>query len=520
MALRVECQFCGHISRVSAARAGHFFDCPECGARLTVPDPSAERIADDEFGFDRQPAADAFLALPSPRFWAWTFRLVAGSAIVALLIALIVVVGRARNVVAPARQAQPAVRAWPPKQAPGNRKGVRPLVAKVLPALSRKSRPAESQGAPRVHVAWKVVPDPSVEAVAMPPEHVVRIPFPEGPNPEVVFPATPSTMVSVGNVGHGREHREIWDFRAKRRIGTTRGLRTYTENLGGYFRPISALSADGRLFVTQGNGPFDLAVWDVVANKQRGILTPEHAPTAGLIFAAFVRSERLLACGFGTPFQIFDVTSASKKQMQQFPRENKFDRCSLALSPGGRFLAVFDKSAHLVRFYETESGVPAGQLGLPAIEPAGPMNCECVAFSPDSSEVAALLSYNNRSYLACWDLRTGRLAQRIDFGGDLRRILGARFAYLHTPLEWFPNGKRWLVHGQGIVSRHPGKLTSALPDEPNRWRYGLRHVVGDDCVLSVAEEKGAFVLASLRPPTEFVDPAQASPGRADGKAKL
>ena len=49
------------------------------------------------------------------------------------------------------------------------------------------------------------------------------------PNPEIVFPVTPSTMVSVGNVGHGREFREIWDFRTNQRIGTSRGLRTLSK---------------------------------------------------------------------------------------------------------------------------------------------------------------------------------------------------------------------------------------------------------------------------------------------------
>jgi len=73
----------------------------------------------------------------------------------------------------------------------------------------------------------------------------VRIPIPKGPNPEILFPATPSTVVSVGQVGHGQEQREIWDYATNRKIGDARGLKTQSVDLEGFFRPVSALSADG-----------------------------------------------------------------------------------------------------------------------------------------------------------------------------------------------------------------------------------------------------------------------------------
>ena len=177
---------------------------------------------------------------------------------------------------------------------------------------------------------------------------------------------------------------------------------------------------------------------------------------------------------------------------------------------GGRYLAVFDKRRLVLRFYDTISGSPAGQLPLPPFEPAAPMNCECVAFSADGREVAALFYYNLHSYLACWDLRAGRLVDRIDFGGNLRTILAARDAYLFPPLEWFPDQTRWLVYGQGIVDRHAsnrktGKLIWITPNEPHRYRYGIRHVAGSDCVLSVMNEGQKLVLGSIRLPLADID---------------
>jgi hypothetical protein len=314
-------------------------------------------------------------------------------------------------------------------------------------------------------------------------------------------------MVCVGNAGHGLEHREIWDYATNQRVGTTHGLRTMFEDIGGFFRPISALSPDGRLFVTQGMGPFELVAWDVAAERAVGTFEPEHAPTAGLIFGALAGPGRLLACGQGVPFQILGVTQRTQKRMRYFPRENEFDRNSLAVSPDGRYLAVFDKSRLLLRFYDIGSALPAGQLSLPPFEPVGPQNCECVAFSPEGDEVAALFSYNSHSHLACWDLHRRHLVERIDFDGNLRAILGARLAYLFAPLEWFPGQSRWLVYGQGIVDRHAGKLIFKIPDEPNRMRYGIRHVAAPDRVLSVTDEGGKFVLGSLRLPLAEIDRA-------------
>ena len=518
MSIRVQCQFCGHTTRVDDARAGQFIDCENCKAQLTVPEPEVEGQKDDGFQIDGEPPGDDFLGLPSRRFWAWTFRLVGGFAILGLLVALIVV-RRGRNA-APNRPPAPAIPAQP--KIANRRPARQPAFARRGPAPARNGAPIKVDAPPPISVPWAVAIGRLPAVPTVPPNHVVHIPIPEGPNPEIVFPATPSTMVSVGNAGNGREHREIWDFRANRRIGTTQGLRTLSENLVGFSRPLSTLSPDGRIFVTQGLQPFDLVVWDVAAEKPLGIRVPQHAPTAGLIFAALAGRDRLLACGLGAPFQILGVAEPYQKFVQRFPREWEFDRSSLAISPDGRYLAVFDKSRLVLRFYSTDSGLPAGQLPLPAFEPAGPMNCECVAFSADGREVSALFYYNSHSYLACWNLQAGRLVDRIDFGGNLRAILAARGAYLFAPLEWFPDQTRWLVYGQGIVDRHTvdphavdrhagnrqtGKLIWTIPNEPNRYRYGIRHVAGSDCLLSVMNEGQKLVLGSVRLPLADIDRA-------------
>jgi hypothetical protein len=500
--LQVKCQSCGHVCQVRESRAGEFIDCVSCGDRLIVPDAADARATDDQYTFDNQPSDGEMLVLPSRRFWAWTFRILAGLAICALLVA--VLVGRlARFVAGPVPWPVPVAKAGRPNPRPPARRLPPPRVPANQPrVLARNTLRTEPGGAPTSPVPWSLVPEPRGESISLGRNQTVHIPIPPGPNPEVVIPAVPSTMVAVGNVGHGRELREVWDFHANRKIGTTTGLRTLSENLEGFFRPLSMLSGDGRLFVTQGQRPFDFVVWDVVAEKQLRIVTVEHAPTASLTFATLAGPERMVVGGFGTPSQILGVAAPSTKMMRQFPRADQFDNHALAISPGGRFLAVYDKSALVLRFYDVERGTPAGQLTPPPWVPAGAIACECIAFSPDRREVAALFYYNSRSYLACWDLNGGRLVDRIDFHGHLRMILGAPLPYLFAPLEWFPDGKRWLLYGQGVVARGTGKVLSIIPDEIGRMRYGSRHVAGDDCVLSVVNEKGLFVLTSLPLPLQ------------------
>jgi hypothetical protein len=512
MLVNVECPFCGKVSRVDPARVGEFIDCPECRARLSVPNPVTDRDADEKITFEDAPRRDQNRRPPSRRMWAATLRLMICAAIVLLLIGF-VVVQRIQKMQRPiVRRARPAP-GWPQQQGLKHRRRV-PAGAENLPNL-RDKLPGDNEedAAPAAHVIWRVIPDPPAETVALPPNRVVRIPIPAGPNPEVLFPATPSTMVSVGNVGHGREHREIWDYRANRRLGTTRGLRTHSENLGGFYRPISALSSDGHLFVTQSQDPLALAVWDVSREKQLGLVKPEHAPTAGLTFAAFAQPDELLVCRFGAPFQVLDVAGTSHRVISSFPPDKEFDERSLVLSPGGRYVVAFDKRRSSLRFFDVAQGAEAGELSWP-LEHGGSKTCDGVSFSPDGRELAALLSRNGDTFLICWTLGSGLPTDRIDFQGNLRTILASPLPYLFTPLEWFPDGKRWLVEGQGIVDRRTRKLVATLPDEPNRWRFGLRHVGGDDCVLSIVEEKDRFVLASLRVGTQNVEraPAHASSG--------
>ncbi len=495
MSIRVECQFCGRVAQVSNAQVGQFIRCANCRADLMVYSPQ-----------DNPPASDYSL-LPTRRFWAWVLALLFAAGLLILVAAPIA--RRAANLAGPKPQLVP----WPVANRRAPRFANRPPQGQLMPAVVRNRPPRnDGEGAPLKPVPWAVVADPPRDVPSVPANLSVHIPIPKGPNPEIVFPATPSSMVSVGQVGHGQERREIWDYATNRKIGDARGLATLSTDLGGFFRPISAVSADGHFFATPGVSPLELLVWDVITGRQFAIREPKHAPTSSLIFAAFARPDELLVAGFGMPFQRLGVASPTTGDFHRFPREHEFDRTSLAISPGGRFLAVFDKSRLVLRFYNTDVLVPAGQLSLPPFEPAGPMNCECVAFSPDGGEVAALFSYTGHWHLAGWDLGAQKLVDRIEFEGNLRASLGARFAYLFAPLEWFPGQQRWLVYGQGIVDRHAGQLIWKIPDEPNRYRYGIRHVASDDCVLSVVNEGGGLVLASIPLPLADIDrAAQASP---------
>src|SRR5262249_52705652 len=139
------------------------------------------------------------------------------------------------------------------------------------------------------------------------PTPLLRVPIPEGLNTEIFFPDTPGTPVCVGGAGNGHEYREIWDLAARRKLGSTQGLRTMFAGLNGYFRTMSALSPDGKYFVTQGMDAIRLIVWDIAAEKPVGELPVEHAGTASLLFARFCGPQRVLVGGIGLPTQLFAI---------------------------------------------------------------------------------------------------------------------------------------------------------------------------------------------------------------------
>jgi hypothetical protein len=171
----------------------------------------------------------------------------------------------------------------------------------------------------------------------------------------------------------------------------------------------------------------------------------------------------------------------------------------MALSPGGRSLAAFstDPALRAIRIHDLLSDTAAGELLLSEETRSAEVVCNALAFSPDGRELAGLFEFNRISQLLCWNVADGEQVVQIDFGAPVRAILNATVAYLHHPLDWFPDRGRWLVYGQGVVDRDAGRLIWIIPEAAALVPRGIRRVIDQDRVLAVFKREGGNVLGIL-----------------------
>jgi hypothetical protein len=535
MPISGRCQWCGATYQADASQSGDLIECPACGSRTRVadaPDAPAERT--------RSPAVEVFRTrLKEERYGRGepvnrgldepeedlgeALGRAAGTGAKLLFrgLALIVIgfllwnlwgVKRGQAPPAPPAAARPAVvppaLAPPERDAKPARRGAAPNelqqpVAANQPPPGMRRAVAPPAEAPDPPVPWSVVIDLSLDDGVVAADQVIQIPIPEGPSPEIVFPATPGTVICVGNVGNGREYREFWDLRTNEKLGSTRGLKTMYENLDGYHRPMSTISPDGRHFVTQGMRPLELVVWDVHAAELRGVLPLKHEPTAGLTWAAFAGREAVAACGAGVPMQVLGVPASLSKEVARFPNEREYDRHALALSPGGRYLAVIHNLGNekVIKVFDLRSAAAAGQIAVPKTDPSGNRVTGSLMFSADGIELAGLFEGPFASQLLCWSLADGALVEQIDFGGNVRGIMQAP-AYVHAPLDWFPGRQRWLVCGQGIVDRASRKLAGIIPEDPSHKPGAIRRVVSANGVVGVVKDGTRYALGNIKLPEQ------------------
>jgi hypothetical protein len=530
MSIAGRCQWCGATYRVDSSQSGDLIDCPSCGSQTRVGDapeapqeqgrsPAVEifrtRLKEERYG--RGEPVDRGLDEPEEDLGDSLGRAAGTGAKLLFRGIAVIVIGfllwhlwqvrqgqappappaqQARREAAPRQPRQPVVVNRPHQPAVVDQPAPAKFGAAVPPDAARDLQPR-----------WNLAVDPPLEEAALPPGHKIQIPIPEGPSPEITFPATPGSVVCVGNVGNGREYREFWDLRTVQRLGSTRGLKTMFENLDGDFRVISAISPDGSYFVTQGQGPLDLVVWDIHGAKPLGVLPLKREPTAGLVWGAFAGRASLVACGSGVPMQVLAVPASSQKDLERFPSEREYDRHSLALSPGGRFLAVIHNlpNGKIIKVFDLQTGSPSGWIAVPNIAAPGTQVQGSLAFSADGAELAALFEGPFFAQLLCWSVADRSLVEQIDFGGSVRGILQATVPYLNKPLDWFPDRRRWLVCGQGIVDRSSRKLAAVIPEDPTFKPGAIRRVVSDDGIVGVVKDGTRYALGKVPVPTPNAD---------------
>lgn len=172
-------------------------------------------------------------------------------------------------------------------------------------------------------------------------------------------------------------------------------------------------------------------------------------------FILFPRADQILGMDTET-VQLWQLPSG--KPIRSFPvAEEKIShpRCS----PGGRYLAFAgpDTNASSVIVYDLQTGLKAGEFQTAGQGNAVKPTIQGLAFSHDGREIAAFVSgfktgaFSIGEAMQVWDTATGRLVYlRVLDRGPGR---GALTIGCPQPLQWFPDGKGWVLFQRYIVDR-------------------------------------------------------------------
>lgn len=472
MAIQVECDSCFASYRVKDDRAGMRIRCKECGEPVQVPaggpaPAPVRRSATSARKTQRNVPA-------SPGMGVWIGAGVGG---VVLLVGVIVVamsLGRSRpeadQQVANAGPMDGAIQAAAPPSVPAQNAGAgNPSPDSAVASPSDRAAPPRS---------WKVSADPPAAVDAIPAAAPVDIPIPASAAMDwAVYPESSNRFVALGSNFRPDDVREVWDLHAGTRIGTVQ------TNVGP---ERGALSPDGRHLVLTAQAKDKLLVFDVAAGRQVSEMPIPQAQVSPVM--RFAGPSRLATVTFQKPLEVFSIPSGRREhsiKVRQFLQPN-----SLACSPGGKFAALVVKDEtvgkNVLTIYDLESGQPAETLALDWDEGKAGNRCDGLAFSPDGSELAALLHSSGlkaKDWLVGWNMRTGAVTFEHAFDGELQRnaVSGTNDS---PDLRWFPDNKSLLVFGHFLFDKSVGGPLWRIPQD-KELTASATGILTNDCVLVV-----------------------------------
>jgi hypothetical protein len=385
---------------------------------------------------------------------------------------------------------------WP-KPVPGAI-ALAPVLAPIKPAEERPPQPVLTQVPPDAAGAEKKKTEPRARPPrgwgleADPPREKLSF---EEPLPyrelsakhgdKVVYPPGQTAFVAVG-IGEGNiEAFAIGDLRTGKPVGAARGLnlRPYPLADGG-----PALSPDGTYLAF-----FDSirkAVLVVNVKRRKAPLVLDFDDIRIALF--FPKPDQLLALPTSgkSPAMLWKIPSG--ELLQSFPVVPNWaqEAGRTACSPGGRYLAVAAEGGlpKTVHFYDLTTGKQVATLEGPNATRDHKPYFNALAFSVDGTEFAAFLGgvrvgLNSGQAMASWEMKTGELVYHrvLDRGNR-----GAVIVNGPEPLQWFPDGKGWLLNQQHVVDREAAAFVETIEGGSNAFDYFGNKVLDNRRVLKSA----------------------------------
>ena len=304
------------------------------------------------------------------------------------------------------------------------------MVAAVATPKHQSLGPAPSK--------WTVQPDPTPDLPEGPlVEQQPFIPLPPGSRGRVITPSVISPYVAIGENDSAQATRQIWDLRTSKHTNQLQGDIKFAT------KPI--LSPDGRFLAGPIMNSKFIEVWNFETNTR---ISMPFEPDVQSLIIEFINDQHLLVAGNAggrAICQLWDYNVGAPGP--EFPFESGFtfpSRSALAVSPGGRYLAVFAKG---LRMIDLTNGQLVGDVGLP--DTASAAAVQGLSFSPDGTEIAGIFRDGDSSRLMSWHMADGALI----FDNTLTHDVTSGAPPAATPLEFFPGNGAWLLYQRAIVDR-------------------------------------------------------------------
>jgi WD40 repeat protein len=306
---------------------------------------------------------------------------------------------------------------------------------------------------------------------------------------DLALPSTPSTLVAVNSRDTGLY---LLDIRSKKRVGPIKSSDI------GYGRP-AVISPDGDLVaITPSSAP--VQIWSLrKKTKLNEIKFGGRGSEPYIHFATFAGPNRLVvSMGYNGGLVIVNPHKGTEIAAIETKLTSSIDEKSVAISPCGTYVAVAGSFAP-VRIFDTRNGALAGELVRD--KDYDSYSCESLAFSPDGSELAALLSGN---VISCWSMKNGKPVElhKIDDLG----YLSDRDSY--TKLEFMPGKKGWLLGGRVMVDRPKGRMVWKSKEENSDGPWPLR-MLDENRMLSLSGKSKDCRIVTTKMPWEEVEKATA-----------
>jgi hypothetical protein len=316
-------------------------------------------------------------------------------------------------------------------------------------------------------------------------------PIPDSDAP-VVYSPDVNPFVAIGQ--------EVYDLTQGKAVGKApRDKSTH--------RGKAALSPNGKWFAHELQDPQSriksIVVLDTATGEKKHEIKFATTILGRVIHLSFTSAGHL-ACvtheKSGSQIQI--VSMDSGKPLKKFDTKDLLDDRKIAFNGSGQYLATVLTTRLVV--FDVVKAKEVAEMETPAIDTGHPfIFVESLAFSADTSELAAMLSAGAAGKrLLIWSAN-GKIVEEYDLG------LTVRAGYnLDNPLLWSPDGKALLINGDFLFERGLKSVAWLCQPHPSH-HYPHRFLDAEHLLVTRGDFQNRY-LATVRIPRKEIDAAAAA----------